>query len=99
MVDMTTLSIQLPDDLKASLSKRAAECGYATVEAYVEELVRADAGRIEYGAPAGQKAASRRELESLIREGAASPASEMGEADWDGMRRRLIDQHRQQKAG
>lgn len=95
----TTLNIRVEDELKATLATRAAECGYASVEAYVEALVRAEAGLIEYGSPARLQPASRRELESLIREGADSPAREMGSADWQEIRRRLVERHRQQKAG
>jgi plasmid stability protein len=96
---MTTLSIHLPDELKAALAKRAAESGHASVEAYVEELLRDEATQIDHGAPAGQHVSSRQDLEALIRDGANSPAREMTPADWDDMRRRMIDRNRQQKAG
>ena len=38
------MQINLRDDLKARLAARAAENGFASVEAYVESLLRADAG-------------------------------------------------------
>lgn len=96
---MTTLSIHLPDELRATLAKRAAESGHASVEAYVEELLRDEATQIDRGAPTAQHVSGRQDLESLLRDGANSPAREMGLADWDNMRRRLIDRNRQQKAG
>jgi hypothetical protein len=95
----TTLSIRVEDDQKVALASRAAECGYASVEAYVEALVQAEAGRIEYGGPGHLRPATRQQLESLIRKGAASPAREMGNGDWQDIRRRLIERHRQPKAG
>ena len=38
------MQINLRDDLKARLAARAAENGFPSVEAYVESLLRADAG-------------------------------------------------------
>jgi hypothetical protein len=95
----TTLNIRLTDEQRAALMARAAECGYSSVEAYVGALVEADAGRIEYGSPDHLRPGSRSELEALVREGANSPAREMTAADWQDIRQRLIDRHRQQKAG
>jgi plasmid stability protein len=40
---MSTLQINLPDDLKARIDARAAECGFSSPEAYAESLLRADA--------------------------------------------------------
>jgi hypothetical protein len=39
---MSSLHIQLSEDLRSKLEARAAEGGHATVQAYVEALVRAD---------------------------------------------------------
>jgi hypothetical protein len=41
---MDTVQIRLGDDLRKRLVTRATESGYASVEAYVEALIRADAG-------------------------------------------------------
>ena len=41
---MTTMQIRVEDDLKTRLATRAAESGYTSVEAYIEALLRADAG-------------------------------------------------------
>lgn len=94
----TTLNIRIEDNLKTALANRAAECGYGSVEGYVEALVQAEAGRIEYGAPDHLRSANRQQFESLVREGAGSPAREMGSADWQDIRRRLIERHRRRKA-
>ena len=94
-----TLNIQVADELKAALAARASDGGYASVEAYVEDLVRVEAARVEYGAPGRVRAEGRADFEAMIREGLESPAREMEPADWQEMRRRLIDRHRQSKAG
>jgi hypothetical protein len=41
---MATMQIHLRNELKARLAGRAAENGFESVEAYVESLLRADAG-------------------------------------------------------
>jgi plasmid stability protein len=41
---MTMLQIRLPDELKTKLLVRAAESGFDSVEAYIEALVRTEAG-------------------------------------------------------
>jgi len=38
------MQINLRDDLKVRLAERAAENGFPSIEAYVESLLRADAG-------------------------------------------------------
>src|SRR5215212_1694541 len=41
---MARLTIQVPDSLRKRAETRAAESGHASLEAYVEALIRADAG-------------------------------------------------------
>jgi len=60
---MTTLNINLSDELKARLEARAAESGFDRVEAYVESLLRADA----------QPGTGEDDLEQLLLERLASP--------------------------
>jgi hypothetical protein len=43
-VNMASLNLNLSDELKARAEARAAESGFGSVEQYVEQLVRADAG-------------------------------------------------------
>ena len=99
MTMATVLNIQVADDLKEALASRASESGYPSVEAYVEELVRAEVRRVEYGAPGRLQPGSRQELEAMIREGVDSPVREMSPADWQEMRRRLVEGRGKQKAG
>ena len=64
---MAPLSIRLPDDVRAKAEARAAQAGHATVEQYVEALVRADVGDGEdYGAPEHLSVDSDQELEALL---------------------------------
>ncbi|HEY1686884.1 MAG TPA: hypothetical protein VGG19_19135 [Tepidisphaeraceae bacterium] len=89
---MTRLSIQISDDLKATLDARAAEAG-CTLEGYVESLVQSEAKMIDYTAPSHLHCQSRQQLEKLALEGLASPTREMVSGDWDQLREQLIKQH------
>jgi hypothetical protein len=92
---MARLSIELPDDLRRRMEARAAEAGHATVERYVEALVRADVESDEdYGAPAHLMIAGPDDLRSKIREGLESgPAVEVADQYWDERRRTLRERH------
>jgi hypothetical protein len=46
-MNMSTLHIRLPDKLMPKLTARATESGFDTAEAYIEALVRAEAGHVE----------------------------------------------------
>jgi hypothetical protein len=98
---MATLSIQLPDELRDVLAKRASERGHSTVESYVEELVRNEAGMRDeyYGAPADLCPRNRNEFEALVQRSLDSPLREIGPEDWDALRRDLIAKYGKQKAG
>ena len=67
-IDVARLSIQLPDDLRSKVQARADEAGHASVEAYVEALLRADveAEGADHGAPPHLSASSDAELEALL---------------------------------
>src|SRR5688500_18182819 len=95
---MTRVSIDIPDDLHGKVRARAAATGHATVEAYLEWLMRADAEQVDHGAPAHLRVISRAQLESLLQEALASPQREMTPADWDEKRRRLAERHRNTSA-
>jgi plasmid stability protein len=72
---MTRLSIEVPDEVKSKLEARAARSGHANVEAYVGELLRAEAEELDedYGAPAHLTFRSDRELEALLLESINDP--------------------------
>ena len=96
---MARVSIEIPDELRNKVVNRLSETGHATLEQYVQWLVLEDADAVDYGAPEDVKVHSRAHLETLVREALDSPSREMTAADWDDMRRRLIEQHRGTKAG
>lgn len=93
---MATLTVS--DNFKAAAEARAADEGFASVEAYLEALLEADA-RAGASAPEQLSASTREQAVALVREGLASPAREMTQADLDGMRAELIARHAAPKAG
>ena len=96
---MARLSIEIPEHLRAKAEARAAESGHASVEQYVQALVRSDLeGAVEdedFGAPDGLTVRSRGDLEAKLLEGLDSPASEMTGADWDAIRRKITERRGQ----
>lgn len=88
---MARLSIELPEDLRAKAEVRAAESGHKTVEDYLAALVKADANGAgeDYGAPPGLVFHTQKQLEAMLLEGIASPASEMTAVDWQELKRRV----------
>ena len=72
---MATLSVNVSEEVRELARARAAEQGYATVDAYLAKLIEADAA-----VPVSD------ELEAAIVAGLASPSRDMTPADWDQMR-------------
>ncbi|MEK8088005.1 ribbon-helix-helix domain-containing protein [Aquabacterium sp. A3] len=73
---MSTLTISLPDQLKAFVDELVNQRGYSTSTEYVCELIRKDQGRLQ--------------LHNLLLAGAASAATEpVAEAYFDGLRQRV----------
>jgi antitoxin ParD1/3/4 len=75
---MTTLEINLPDDVKEFLEAEAAAKGFASASDYVAALLRALQRREAWD-----------RLEPLVLEGLASPAREMTPNDWRSLRDRI----------
>jgi hypothetical protein len=65
---MSRHSIELPPDLEAKAAARAAESGCASIEEYLESLVRADAEGEDFGAPDHLTVKDDRELEALLQD-------------------------------
>ena len=81
---MPRLSIELTEQTKALAEARASQSGHASLDEYVEELIRSDAG-LDLGAPADLKIegdSMTARLVQLLDEADASPGSEMADADW-----------------
>ena len=91
---MTSVNIRMPVGLRKKAEARAAEGGHASVEAYVQALVRADADPVSLGpSPAGPRhlvPRGRQDLEAKLLAGIGSgPAVEMSAEDWAGIQREV----------
>jgi hypothetical protein len=88
---MSRHSIDLPPDLEAKVAARAAEFGCATIEQYLESLVRADAEAEDLGAPAHLRAENDADLEALLlnRLDDDRPSIEATPQFWEDFRRRM----------
>ena len=91
---MVTLSLSLPDDIKALAEARAADSGHARLEVDLDAFIRADAmNETESDVPPDVTVRTRDELEAKLLEGLQSPASDMTAADWQAMRREFLRRH------
>lgn len=81
---MSAIRIELPDDLRVRMEKRAAESGFDSVEAYAQAVLAADAIDV---APMSDD-----QLESLLLSRLDGPFVETDEADFEQMRRKLSQQ-------
>jgi hypothetical protein len=63
------------------------------VEDYLAALIRADANGAgaDYGSPSALTFHTQEQLEAMLLEGLASPASEMTSGDWADLKRRVLD--------
>ncbi len=93
---MTRLTLDLPDELQQKLCERAAETGAASVEAYVEQLLRADADGVDPGSAASVQ--SQEQLESLLvsRLDDPRPSIEPDAQFWERLRRRASGEQGEQ---
>lgn len=85
---MATISISLPDEMKAFIEGQAAAGGYATATEYLRALVE-DA----------QKRKAKQDLEAQLLGGLQSPASDLTDADWSALRQRIVDRSPELQAG
>ncbi|HEY7116372.1 MAG TPA: hypothetical protein VH475_07295 [Tepidisphaeraceae bacterium] len=66
---MTRLSIDIPDDIRARLEARASRSGHASVEEFIQSLLREEAAEAldeDLGAPAHLSFRSDEELEQIL---------------------------------
>jgi hypothetical protein len=82
---MATVTIQLPEDVKALAESRAAAAGCADVGEYLAHLIRGEAA----AGPEGLTVGSDGELEALLLRRLDGPSVEMDEADFQRIRQRL----------
>jgi hypothetical protein len=99
---MSTLTIELADDLRARAQARAAQAGYATLAEYLSSLMRADIEASEAVAalPARVTFSTREELESKLAEALDGGSREVDLDEWMGEHvRRLTLRQDRSKAG
>ncbi|WP_406699416.1 type II toxin-antitoxin system ParD family antitoxin [Singulisphaera sp. Ch08] len=77
---MITMNISLPDEMKAFIETQIAAHGYASTSEYLHALIRE-----------AQKRQAKQDLDAKLLEGLQSPASELTDADWDGLRQRNFE--------
>ena len=93
---MTRLTLDLADELSARLKERAAETGHASVEDYVQALLRSEADAsdeaVEFVAPPHLVVNSDEELVEKLDEAEASgPDIEMTREEWQAVRREVLE--------
>ena len=79
--DVAGISLQLPAALRAKVEARAAESGFATIEAYVQALLLADA--------AAGPVLDDDQLETLLTDRLDGPFVDADAADFQRMREKL----------
>ena len=85
---MPAINLNLSEDEQRKAMLRATELGYSTLEAYLHSLIAEDVET-----PLSE------ELETELLKALEKPSREMLPGDWQEKRRRLIEKHRQAKAG
>ena len=77
---MTTLTVSLSEDAKAFAEGQAAEEGFPSAGVYVQALLRQ-----------AQLRKAKLALDATLRQAMQEPTTEMTKADWDALRRRILD--------
>jgi hypothetical protein len=85
---MPAINLNLSDDEQKKAKLRASELGFSSLESYLHSLISADVD-----APLSD------ELEAELLKALDKPGREMSPGDWQEKRRRLVEKHRQAKAG
>lgn len=76
---MATLTVSLPDEVKAFVDAQVAAAGYASAGEYLHALIR-DA----------QKRQAKQQLETQVIEGLRGPTVEMTRDDWEAIRQEAV---------
>lgn len=85
---MPTITISLPESLKAFIEEEVSREGFGTVSEYLRSLVRDE-----------QKRKAQIRLESLLMEGLQSDASEMTNEDWAAIREEVRRRMQKRRSG
>ena len=85
---MSTLTIELTEELRAFVDAQVTEQGFASAGEFVSDLIRREHTR-----------RAKQALDALLLEGLNSPTSEMTREDWQSLERAVWERHdRDQKA-
>jgi antitoxin ParD1/3/4 len=84
---MQSMNISLPESMKSFVEAEVASGGYGTASEFIRALLR-DA----------QNRKARAKVDALLLEGLQSEASEMKQADWNELKRRVRSRARFRKA-
>ena len=85
---MATITISLPESLKAFIEEQVSREGFGTVSEYLRALVRDE-----------QKRTAQTRLESLLLEGLQSEAAEMTKDDWADIRKEVRQRRQRRMTG
>ena len=81
---MATMSISIPDEMKAFVEEQAAKSGFGTVSEYMRVLIRG----------AQQRHAERERVDSLLLAGLDSgPATPLTSVGWESIRQEVHKRH------
>jgi predicted DNA-binding protein len=100
VTQMVRLNIDLPEDVKARLDALAARTGHASLEEFVQALLRTEAqvedAAEDYGAPSHLSYQTDQELEAKLLErlGDVSSGVEVTAQFWDDFRQRVEERRR-----
>jgi len=84
---MQSMNISLPDSMKSFVEGEVASGGYGTASEFIRDLLRE-----------AQKRKARTRVDALLLEGLQSEVSEMTQADWKELKRRVRARTRPRKA-
>jgi hypothetical protein len=72
---MTKIQFSIPDDLTRKAQQRAAESGFATLDEYLQSLVRSDVEGVDYGPAKDAAFSSEKDLEIILNDRLSGGAS------------------------
>ena len=77
---MSTLTIELADDLKAFVDAEAAENGFPSAAEFLSELIRRE-----------RKRKAKHALDAMLLEGLKGPMTPMTREDWESIEREALE--------
>lgn len=90
---MVSINLNLPEDVKAKIERRAAEHGHPSVEDYIETLVREDIAYLPADGPERTAFGSQEEFEAKLLEGLQGTGRVLTDADCEAIVERFEKRH------